>query len=120
VSRYQDFPAAAGVDDALVNQLGEIGDADNYGLGEGVETGLEDRRGLATVQVTTCRNVSVGYRTWEGIQYSDEANGATEDQAAAMADFLRTEFCAHVTLMDGTGEGRRALGVRPVLLRRSD
>ncbi|MET7883979.1 hypothetical protein [Streptomyces avermitilis] len=92
----EDFLAAAGVDDALVNQLGEVGDANNYGLGEGVETGLEDRRGLATVQVTTCRNVAVGYRTWEGIQYSDEADGATEDQAAAMADFLRTEFCPHV------------------------
>lgn len=92
----EDHLAAAGVDDALVNQLGEIGDANNYGLGEGVETGIEDRRGLATVQVTTCRNVAVGYRTWEGIRYSDEADGATEDQAAAMADFLRTEFCPHV------------------------
>ncbi|MFF4232862.1 hypothetical protein [Streptomyces sp. NPDC001820] len=92
----EDYLAAAGVDDALVNQLGEIGDANNYGLGEGVETGIEDRRGLATVQVTTCRNVAVGYRTWEGIRYSDEADGATEDQAAAMADFLRTEFCPHV------------------------
>lgn len=92
----EDFLAAAGVDDALVNQLGEVGDANNYGLGEGVETGVEDRRGLAVVQVTTCRNVAVGYRTWEGIRYSDEADGATEDQAAAMADFLRTEFCPHV------------------------
>ncbi|MDH6438186.1 hypothetical protein M2158_006727 [Streptomyces sp. SAI-144] len=92
----EDFLAAAGVGDALVNQLGEIGDANNYGLGEGVETSLEDRRGLATVQVTTCRNVAVAYRTWEGIRHSDEASGATEDQAAAMADFLRTEFCPHV------------------------
>lgn len=92
----EDFLAAAGVDDALVNKLGEVGDANNYGLGDGVETGIEDRRGLAVVQVTTCRNVAVGYRTWEGVRHSDEADGATEDQAAAMADFLRTEFCPHV------------------------
>ncbi|WP_394428870.1 hypothetical protein [Streptomyces sp. SGAir0957] len=46
--------------------------------------------------VDTCRNVAVGYRTWKGIRYADEANGATEEQAAAMADFLRTEFCPHV------------------------
>lgn len=92
----EDFLAAADVDDALVNRLGEIGDANNYGLGTGVETGLEDRRQLATSQVDTCRNVAVGYRTWEGVRYSDEAAGATEDQAAAMADFLRTEFCPHV------------------------
>ncbi|MFF8860821.1 hypothetical protein ACF08B_02095 [Streptomyces sp. NPDC015139] len=93
----EDFLAAAGVDDTLVNQLGEIGDANNYGLGTDVETDLGDRRGLAVVQVTTCRNVTVGYRTWEGIRYADEAGGATEDQAAAMAGFLRTEFCPHVT-----------------------
>ena len=92
----EDFHAAAGVDDALVDQLGEIGDANNYGLGVGVETSLEDRRRLATTQVDTCRNVAVGYRTWDGIQYSDESGGATEEQAAAMADFLRTEFCPHV------------------------
>lgn len=92
----EDFLAAAGVDDVLVNQLGEIGDANNYGLGVGVETSLEDRRRLATSQVDTCRNVAVGYRTWDGIQYSDESDGATEDQATAMADFLRTEFCPHV------------------------
>ncbi|MFD6290430.1 hypothetical protein [Streptomyces sp. NPDC060205] len=87
---------AAGVDDALVNKLGEVGDANNYGLGVGVETGLEDRRGLAVVQIDACRNVDVGYRTWRGIRYADEANGATEEQAAAMADFLRTEFCPNV------------------------
>ncbi|MFG2452659.1 hypothetical protein ACGFSG_25060 [Streptomyces sp. NPDC048512] len=92
----EDFLAAAGVDDDLVNRLGEIGDANNYGLGVGVETGLEDRRRLATSQVDTCRNVAVGYRTWKGVRYSDESGGATEDQAAAMADFLRTEFCPHV------------------------
>ncbi|MFD5518166.1 hypothetical protein [Streptomyces sp. NPDC127066] len=92
----EDFLAAAGVDDDLVNRLGEIGDANNYGLGVGVETGLEDRRRLATSQVDTCRNVAVGYRTWKGVRYSDESSGATEDQAAAMADFLRTEFCPHV------------------------
>ncbi|MFM9702121.1 hypothetical protein [Streptomyces galilaeus] len=92
----EDFLAAAGVDDVLVNQLGEIGDANNYGLGVGVETGLEDRRRLASTQVDTCRNVAVGYRTWDGIQSSDESGGATEDQAAAMADFLQTEFCPHV------------------------
>ncbi|MFF3418959.1 hypothetical protein ACFYW9_30350 [Streptomyces sp. NPDC002698] len=92
----EDFLAAAGVDDDLVNRLGEIGDANNYGLGAGVETGLEDRRRLATSQVDTCRNVAVSYRTWKGVRYSDESGGATEDQAAAMADFLRTEFCPHV------------------------
>ncbi len=92
----EDALAAADVDDALVNRLGEIGDANNYGLGVGVETGIGDRRGLAVVQVDACRNVAVGYRTWRGIRYADEANGATEEQAAAMADFLRTEFCPHV------------------------
>ncbi|MEU1484025.1 hypothetical protein [Streptomyces sp. NPDC005752] len=92
----EDALAAAGVDDELVDQLGDVADANNYGLGEGVETSLEDRRGLAVVQVTACRNVAVGYRTWEGLRYADEANGATEEQAAAMADFLRTEFCLHV------------------------
>ncbi|MEU6367442.1 hypothetical protein ABZ876_17315 [Streptomyces sp. NPDC046931] len=93
----EDVLTAAGVDDDLVNRLGEVGDANNYGLGEGVETSLEDRRRLAVLQVDACRNVAVGHRTWEGIQYSDEANGGTEEQAAAMADFLRTEFCPHVT-----------------------
>ncbi|WP_328477453.1 hypothetical protein OHS71_05735 [Streptomyces sp. NBC_00377] len=106
----EDFLAAAGVDDALVNRLGEIGDANNYGLGVGVETDLEDRRGLAVVQVTTCRNVTVGYRTWEGVRYSDEADGATEDQAAAMADFLRTEFCPHVTPLKETPLPEQTLG----------
>ncbi|NEC88634.1 hypothetical protein [Streptomyces sp. SID12501] len=106
----EDFLAAAGIDDTLVNQLGEIGDANNYGLGEGIETSLEDRRGLATVQVTTCRNVTVGYRTWEGVQYSDEANGATEDQAAAMADFLRTEFCPHIAPLKGAPLPEQTLG----------
>ncbi|MFI5875368.1 hypothetical protein ACIBAH_23480 [Streptomyces sp. NPDC051445] len=106
----EDFLAAAGVDDTLVNQLGEIADANNYGLGVGVETDLEDRRGLAVVQVTTCRNVSVGHRTWEGIRYSDEADGATEDQAAAMADFLRTEFCPHVTPLKETPLPEQTLG----------
>ncbi|MFE2641154.1 hypothetical protein ACFXDO_01025 [Streptomyces nigra] len=106
----EDFLAAAGVDDALVNQLGAIGDANNYGLGADVETDLEDRRGLAVVQVTTCRNVTVGYRTWEGIKYADEAGGATEDQAAAMADFLRTEFCPHVTPLKEAPLPRQTLG----------
>ncbi|MFF2367538.1 hypothetical protein ACFVU0_33180 [Streptomyces sp. NPDC058122] len=92
----EDFLAVAGVDDDLVNRLGEIGDANNYGLGAGVETGLEDRRRLATSQVDTCRNVAVGYRTWKGVRYSDESGGATEEQASAMADFLRTDFCPHV------------------------
>ncbi|MFF8473973.1 hypothetical protein [Streptomyces sp. NPDC015414] len=92
----EDTLRTAGVDDDLVNRLGEVGDANNYGLGEGVETSLEDRRQLAVTQVDTCRNVSVGYRTWKGVRYSDEAGGATEEQAAAMADFLRTEFCPHV------------------------
>ncbi|MFI1414045.1 hypothetical protein ACH4Y0_29585 [Streptomyces sp. NPDC020707] len=92
----EDTLTAAGVDDALVNRLGEVGDANNYGLGVGVETDLEDRQGLAVLQVDACRNVDVGYRTWRGIRYADEANGATEEQAAAMADFLRTEFCPHV------------------------
>ncbi|MFH9706527.1 hypothetical protein ACH4MW_02880 [Streptomyces luteogriseus] len=106
----EDFLAAAGVDDALVNQLGEIGDANNYGLGTDVETDLEDRRGLAVVQVTTCRNVTVGYRTWEGIRYADEASGATEDQAAAMADFLRTEFCPHVSPLKEAPLPQQTLG----------
>ncbi|MGW2239670.1 hypothetical protein [Streptomyces sp. NPDC001759] len=106
----EDFLAAAGVDDALVNQLGEVGDANNYGLGTDVETDLEDRRGLAVVQVTTCRNVAVGYRTWDGIRYSDEAGGASEDQAAAMADFLRTEFCPHVTPLKEAPLPRQTLG----------
>ncbi|MBQ0851897.1 hypothetical protein J8N05_27410 [Streptomyces sp. BH-SS-21] len=95
----EDALTAAGVDDALVNRLGEVGDANNYGLGEGVETDLEDRRGLAVVQIDACRNVDVGYRTWRGLRYADEANGATEEQAAAMADFLRTEFCPNVTAL---------------------
>jgi hypothetical protein len=106
----EDFLAAAGVDDALVNQLGEIGDANNYGLGTDVETDLEDRRALAAVQVTTCRNVTVGYRTWEGIRSADEAGGATEDQAAAMAVFLRTEFCPHVTPLKEAPLPRQTLG----------
>ncbi|MFF2203951.1 hypothetical protein [Streptomyces sp. NPDC058145] len=93
----EDVLSAAGVDDDLVNRLGEVGDANNYGLGDGVETSLEDRRQLAVAQVEACRNVAVGYRTWRGIRYADEANGGTEEQAAAMADFLRTEFCPHVT-----------------------
>ncbi|MET8945233.1 hypothetical protein ABZX30_17050 [Streptomyces sp. NPDC004542] len=93
----EDALTAAGVDDDLVNRLGEVGDANNYGLGVGVETGLEDRRRLAFLQVDTCRNVAVGYRTWRGIRYSDEADGATEEQAAAMADFLRKEFCPQVS-----------------------
>ncbi|MBM7442777.1 hypothetical protein [Streptomyces sp. HB132] len=70
----EDALAAAGVDADLVNQLGEIGDANDYGLGEGVETTLEDRRGLAAVQVTACRNVAVGYRTWEGLRYGTGAD----------------------------------------------
>ncbi|WP_416985438.1 hypothetical protein [Streptomyces sp. T028] len=106
----EDFLAAAGVDDALVNQLGEVGDANNYGLGVGVETSLEDRRRLATSQVDTCRNVAVGYRTWEGIQYSDESAGATEEQAAAMADFLRTEFCPHVAPLKEAPLPEQSLG----------
>ncbi|MEW2074599.1 hypothetical protein AB0941_13325 [Streptomyces sp. NPDC013433] len=91
-----DFLRSAKVDDALVNRLGEVGDANGYGLGEGVETSLEERQQLATVQVGTCRDVAVGHRTWEGIQASDVSSGGTEEQAAAMADFLRKEFCLHV------------------------
>ncbi|MFF7276196.1 hypothetical protein [Streptomyces griseorubiginosus] len=91
-----DFLRAAGVGDDLVNQLGEVGDANGYGLGEDVATDLESRRRLATTQVETCRNVAVGHRTWEGIQASDMSAGASQEQAAAMADFLRTEFCPHV------------------------
>ncbi|MFC8389770.1 hypothetical protein [Streptomyces sp. NPDC057238] len=91
-----DFLRSAKVDDALVNRLGEVGDANGYGLGEGVETSLEERQQLATVQVGTCRDVAVGHRTWEGIQASDVSSGGTEEQAAAMADFLREEFCPHV------------------------
>ncbi|MFF6809859.1 hypothetical protein ACFZAG_08235 [Streptomyces sp. NPDC012403] len=91
-----DFLRSAKVDDALVNRLGEVGDANGYGLGEGVETSLEERQQLATVQVGTCRDVAVGHRTWEGIQASDVSSGGTEEQAAAMADFLRKEFCPHV------------------------
>ncbi|WP_394428872.1 hypothetical protein [Streptomyces sp. SGAir0957] len=49
----EDALTAAGIGDALVNRLGEVGDANNYGLGEGVETGMEDRRRLAVVQVDT-------------------------------------------------------------------
>ncbi|MCX5167178.1 hypothetical protein ACWD4Z_04730 [Streptomyces antibioticus] len=92
----KDVLDAAGVDDDLVNRLGEVGDANGYGLGVGVETDLEQRRGLAALQVDTCRNVAVGYRSWDGIQNSDVGGGATEEQAAAMADFLRTEYCPHV------------------------
>ncbi|CAL9640306.1 hypothetical protein SUDANB176_06328 [Streptomyces sp. enrichment culture] len=91
-----DFLRSAHVDDALVNRLGEVGDVNGYGLGEGVETSLEDRRRLATAQVDTCRDVAVGHRTWEGIQASDVSAGATEEQASAMADFLREEFCPDV------------------------
>ncbi|MFD7767778.1 hypothetical protein [Streptomyces sp. NPDC059787] len=91
-----DFLRSAKVDDTLVNRLGEVGDANGYGLGEGVETSLEERQRLATVQVGTCRDVAVGHHTWEGIQASDVSSGATEEQAGAMADFLRKEFCPHV------------------------
>ncbi|WP_030219426.1 hypothetical protein [Streptomyces sp. NRRL WC-3626] len=91
-----DLLRSAGVDDDLVNRLGEVGDANGYGLGEGVETSLEERQGLAALQVDTCRDVAVGHRTWEGIQASDVSSGGTEEQAAAMADFLRKEFCPHV------------------------
>ncbi|MFI2374876.1 hypothetical protein ACH5AO_07380 [Streptomyces sp. NPDC018964] len=91
-----DFLRSAKVDDALVNRLGEVGDANGYGLGEGVETSWEERQQLASAQVDTCRDVAVGHRTWEGIQASDVSSGGTEAQASAMADFLRKEFCPHV------------------------
>lgn len=91
-----DFLRSAGVRDALVNRLGEIGDANGYGLDEDTATDLESRRLLASTQVETCRNVAVKHRTWDGIQASDVSAGAEEEQAAAMADFLRTEFCPHV------------------------
>lgn len=45
-----DFLRAAGVGDDLVNQLGEVGDANGYGLGEDVTTDLESRRRLASTQ----------------------------------------------------------------------
>ena len=91
-----DFLRAAGVDDALVNRLGEVGDANGYGLGEGTETDLDQRRSLATTQVDTCRDVAVGHRSWKGVRSSDVGGGAGEEEAAAMAEFLRTEFCPHV------------------------
>lgn len=105
-----DFLRSAKVDDALVNRLGEVGDANGYGLGEGVETSLEERRQLATAQVDTCRDVAVGHRTWEGIQASDVSSGGTEEQAAAMADFLREEFCPHVAPYKEAPLPRQTLG----------
>jgi hypothetical protein len=105
-----DFLRAAGVGDDLVNQLGEVGDANGYGLGEDVATDLESRRLLASTQVETCRNVAVGHRTWEGVQASDTSGGATEEQAAAMADFLRTEFCPHVAPYKEAALPKQSLG----------
>jgi len=105
-----DFLRAADVDDDLVNALGEVGDANGYGLDEGVATDLESRRRLATTQVEACRNVAVGHRTWEGIQASDMSAGASEEQAAAMADFLRTEFCPHVAPYKEAALPKQTLG----------
>ncbi|MEU9664502.1 hypothetical protein AB0E25_02755 [Streptomyces bobili] len=105
-----DFLRTADVDDALVNRLGEVGDANGYGLGVDVATDLEARRRLASTQVETCRNVAVGHRTWEGLQASDASAGASEEQAAAMADFLREEFCPHVAPYKEASLPKQALG----------
>ncbi|MFF6994741.1 hypothetical protein ACFY93_07220 [Streptomyces sp. NPDC008313] len=91
-----EFLKAAGIGDGLVNDLGEVGDANGYGMDADTATTLDQRRLFATTQIGTCRNVASGHRSWDGVQNSDVGGGASEEQAAAMADFLRGDFCPHV------------------------
>lgn len=91
-----DFLREAGIDDALVNRLGEVGDANGYGIDSDTATTLEQRRGFAVVQVGTCRDVAAGEQTWEGVRADDVENGASDAQASAMVSHLRTVFCPRV------------------------
>ncbi|MFD0149334.1 hypothetical protein ACWGQ4_14280 [Streptomyces sp. NPDC055721] len=91
-----DFLEEAGIDDVLVNGLGEVADANGYGIDADTATTSEQRRGFAVVQVGTCRDVAEGNQTWAGVRIEDMENGASETQAAAMVTHLRTVFCPGV------------------------
>lgn len=86
----------AGVPDRLVDELGRVADATGYGLSPGNSLDLQQRQSFAAIQITTCREVAAGNKSWAEVKSSDVAGGAPAASATEMVRFLQESFCPAV------------------------
>ncbi|WP_346619643.1 hypothetical protein [Blastococcus montanus] len=106
----QDALSVAGVNDALVADLGRVAGASGYGLQPDMPLTGDDAIRFAVVQLDTCRELASGFRTLEEVVARDVADGASRADAQAMADFLSSTYCPAVrspedSALPGPGAG---------------
>jgi hypothetical protein len=89
-----DFLTEAGIDDAMLNRVTAVAEANNYAAT--IPMDPESVQALAVRLVDVCRQVAAGEWTYEGHEADDISADGTPAQAGAMRRFMQDTFCPAV------------------------